>query len=515
MNEGDERERRSAIIVGARAFGIAELVAVARHGTRLELAPEVGPRLAAARSILEEAAARGDKVYGLTTGLGAAADTPLDATDHASFQRRAIRARMVGVGEAFPKEEARALLAARLAGLVKGASGIGPAIPQAIVDLLNSGVTPIVPKLGSVGAADLAPIAHACAVLIGEGEAEYGGRVMPGAEVLAAAGLEPVELGPKDALALINSNAASVGPGALAIADAERLLDTSLAALALSLEAFRGNLSPFSAEAVALRPTPKLEEISSRLRSLLAGSELETAGAARRLQDPLSFRSGAAILAGLADAAAHARGAIEVELDGASDNPAITKLGTILPTANFDVTHLALAFETLGLALAQAAAASFWRSVKLMSTAMSGLPRFLTPHAGSHSGFSAVQKTAASLEAEIRRLAQPAMLFSGPVADGIEDMASMAPRCVAKTAQALSLMSRLVALELMVAAQALDLRGVAIRAPAVADLKSKVRSIIPKLDDDRPTGPDIEALAKALRGGILAEEVWITPTNSV
>jgi histidine ammonia-lyase len=501
MQRAGSNEVPGAVVLGERPIRVADLVAVARHDARIELSPALSPRLEAARAILEEAALRGDKVYGLTTGLGAAADTPLEPADIASFQRRAIRARMVAVGKALSKEDVRALLAARLAGLAKGASGIGPPIPQAIADLLNTGVTPIVPSLGSVGAADLAPLAHACAVLIGDGEAEYRGRIMPGAEALVSAGLAPVELGPKDALALINANSASVGAGALAIADAEILLHASLPALALSLEAFRGNLSPVSTEAVALRPTPMLEEVCARLRTLLVGSELEKAGAARRLQDPLSFRSGAPVLATFADALAHGREAVELELDGAGDNPAITEAGTIVSTANFDVTHLALAFETLGIALAQMAGASFWRSVKLMSSAMSGLPRFLTPHGGSHSGFSAVQKTAASLEAEIRRLAQPAMLFAGPVADGIEDVASMAPRCVAKTAQALSLMSRLLALELMVAAQALDLRGLPIGAPALADIKAKVRAVIPTLDDDRPTGPDIEVLAKAVREG--------------
>jgi histidine ammonia-lyase len=506
MNEQPaSRHERRAIVIGDRSVGISDIVLVARCEARIELSTTLQPKLEAARAILEEAATRGDKIYGLTTGLGAAADTPLAARDLVAFQQRAIRARMVGVGEALSKEEARALLAARLAGLAKGASGIGSPIPQAIADLLNAAVTPVVPSLGSVGAADLAPLAHAFAVLIGEGEAEYRGRVMPGAEALASAGLRPVELGPKDALALINSNAASVGPGALAIRDAEILLDASQAALALSLEAFRGNLTPVSVEAVALRPAPKLHEISSRLRTLLAGSELEKPGAARRLQDPLSFRSGAAILAAFADALAHARMAVEIELDGAGDNPAMTRAGTIVSTANFDVTHLALSFETLGIALAQAAGASFWRSVKLMSAAMSGLPRFLTAHGGSHSGFSAVQKTAASLEAEIRRLAQPVMLFAGPVADGIEDVASMAPRCVAKTTQALRLMSLLLALEMMVAAQALDLRGEPIGAPALVDIKSKVRAVIPMLDDDRPTGPDIEALARQLREGCFSQ----------
>jgi histidine ammonia-lyase len=495
----DRGDEQRAVVLGEHPLRIADLALVARRDARIELSPALRPKLDAARAILDEAAARGDKVYGLTTGLGAAADTPLKAGDDVAFEGRALRARMVGVGDPLSREETRALLVVRLAGLAKGASAISPSIPQAIADLLNAGVTPVVPSLGSVGAADLAPLAHAFAVLIGEGQAEFRGVIMPGAAALVQAGLAPAELGPKDALALINSNAASAGTGALAIADAETSLDASVAALALSLEAFRGNLGPFSAEAVALRPTPKLRDVSARLRSLLMGSELENPGAARRLQDPLCFRSGATILAALADAVAHARDAVELELDGASDNPAITAAGTIVSTANFDVTHLALAFEALGVALAQAAGASFWRSVKLMNAAMSGLPRFLTPHPGSHSGFSAAQKTAASLEAEIRRLAQPAMLFSGPVADGVEDMASMAPRCVAKTAQALSLMSRLLALELAVAAQALDLRGEAIGAPALADIKAKVRAVIPPLDDDRATGPDIEALATEIR----------------
>ncbi len=246
-------------------------------------------------------------------------------------------------------------------------------------------------------------------------KAEFKGRVLPGLEALATAGLSPVVLGPKDAIALINSNAASVGTGALVIADAEATLDAMLAALALGLEAFRGNTSPIDSRAVALRPVPGLPEVARRLRKLLAGSDLEKPEAARRVQDPLSFRSGAPVLAGLADALARARAAIELELAGAGDNPAIVDNdGSILSTAGFDVTHLALAFETLGLALAQAAGASFWRIVKLMNAGMTDLPRFLTPRGASRTGFGTVQKTAAALEAEIRRLAQPAMLFSGP-----------------------------------------------------------------------------------------------------
>jgi histidine ammonia-lyase len=495
----------SSCHLGDRPLRIAELVAVARHGARVKLAPKLIAKLGIARGAIEQALARGEKVYGLTTALGAAVDTALDATDLADFQRRTLRARMVGVGDALPKEVTRALLVARLAGLARGASGISPSIPQAIADLLNAGVTPVVPALGSLGAADLAPLAHAFAVLVGEGEAEREGRILPGAEALAAAGLSPVVLRPKDAIALINANAASVGPGALVIADAQTTLDAMLAALALGLEAFRGNMSPIDPRAVALRQTPGLTEVARRLRELLAGSELEKPEAARRVQDPLSFRSGAPVLAALADALARARVAIELELEGAGDNPAIVDDdGSILSTAGFDVTHLALAFETLGLALAQAAGASFWRIVKLMNAGMTDLPRFLTPRGTSRTGFGTVQKTAASLEAEIRRLAQPAMLFARPVADGIEDMASMAPRVVAKTAEAFTHMSRLAAVELMVAAQALDLRAPARVAPKVAAIQAKIRAVVPKLDEDRPTGRDVEALAREIRAGRLS-----------
>ncbi|MBV9975711.1 MAG: histidine ammonia-lyase [Hyphomicrobiales bacterium] len=488
--------------IGTHGLGIAEIVAVARQGARVEIAPELHAKLKTARVAIERAAARGDMVYGLTTALGAAVDTSLEAADLADFQRRTLRARMVGVGDPLPKEATRALLIARLAGLVPGASGLSPPVAQAIADLLNAGVTPVVPRLGSVGAADLAPLAHAFAVLIGEGEAEFEGRVLTGAEALVAAGLSPVVLRPKDAIALINSNALSVGPGALVIADAELALDALTGALALSLEAFRGNPSPIDPRAVALRPAPGLVAIAQRLRELLAGSGLEKPGAARRVQDPLSFRSGAPILAALSDALARARAAVELELRGAGDNPAIVDdNGTILSTAGFDVTHLSLAFETLGLALTQAAGASFWRIVKLMNAAMTGLPRFLTPRGASRTGFGTVQKTAASLEAEIRRLAQPAMLFTGPVADGIEDMASMAPRVVAKTAEAFDHVARLAAVELIVAAQALELRSPARIAPGTAALKAKIRSVVPGLDEDRPTGRDIEALAREIRAG--------------
>ncbi|MBV9434374.1 MAG: histidine ammonia-lyase [Hyphomicrobiales bacterium] len=492
--------------IGERPLRAADIVAVAREGAQVKIARKLVAKLRIARRAVETAVARGERVYGLTTALGAAVDTSLDIGDLADFQRRTLRARMVGVGSSLPKDVTRALLMARLAGLARGASGVSPAILQAIADVLNAEITPIVPSIGSVGAADLAPLAHAFAVLIGEGEAEFKGRVLPGLEALAAAKLSPVVLGPKDAIALINANAASVGPGALVIADAEITLKAMIGALALSLEAFRGNTSPIDPRAVALRPTPGLREVARHLRELLAGSDLEKPQGARRLQDPLSFRSGAAVLAALADALERARAAIELELQGAGDSPAVMDNDrSILSTAGFDVTHLSLAFETLGLALAQAAGASFWRIVKLMNAQLTGLPRFLTPRGASRTGFGTLQKTAASLEAEIRRLAQPAMLFSGPVADGVEDVASMAPRVVAKTAEAFGHMTRLAAVELMVAAQALDLRAPKRIAPRIAALKAKIRSVIPKLDEDRPTGRDVEALAILIKSGKFRE----------
>jgi histidine ammonia-lyase len=489
--------------VGGR-LTVDDVVAVAR-GAAVALGPDVEARLAAARAVVDRHAGAEKPVYGLTTGLGAAVDTRLAAGEMAEFQGRAIAARAVGVGEPLPTPEVRAMLFVRLAGLARGAAGVSPEVALAIRDMLNAGVHPLVRATGSLGEADLAPLAQAFLPLVNEGEAELGGERLPGPEALCRAGIAAPELRPKDAIALLNANAQSVALAALALHEADLALEAATAAGALSLEGFRANLSPIDPRAVALRPAPGQMAASRRLRALLAGSDLYENGRARRVQDPLSFRCLAPVLGAAAEALAAARRAVEADLDGAGDSPAVLADGDMLSTVNFDTTALALAFEALGLAASHVAAAAVFRIAKLMSPAFSDLPRFLTRRGGSHTGFATAQKTAAALEAEIRHLALPVGALTAPVADGVEDYAPMTPRVVVKTREILRRLALLAAVELVVAAQAVDLRDRIRLGRGTQRIHRFVRARIAPLDDDRPTGPDFERVAGAIKDGELAE----------
>lgn len=493
-------EDLTEVVLAGRGLTAADIVRVARGGARVAIDPGVAARLAEARRAVDRLAGGDTPVYGLTTGLGANVGARLDKDDLSAYQRRAVRARAVGMGSPLPKEVVRAMMAARAAGLAVGGSGARPAVLEALVAALNAGLTPWVPSLGSIGAGDLAPLAHMALSLIGEGAAEVDGGLLIGLSALEAVGLAPLDLGPKDGLALISSNALTVGLGVLTLADADCALDVLDAAVALSLEGFRGNLSVLDPRVQQVRPAPGQVETAARLSRLLHGSSLWQPGAARRVQDPLSFRCAASVHGAVLWALGEARRAVEIELNGAGDSPLV--LGDdMVSTANFHIPQLALAFEALGLGLAQAAQASVERIKRMMSPPMTGLPMQLAPHAPSHSGFGTLQKTAVHLFAEIRRLAQPALLDGSAVSEAAEDHAPMAPSIVAKTAALIAHVQRLAAIELMVAAQAVDLRHPLQLGAGTRIAYDLVRSIVPYLDEDGPTGPNAERLSEALRSG--------------
>jgi histidine ammonia-lyase len=481
-------------------------VAVARAGAAVRIAPAVAARLGRARRIVERFAAGDQAVYGLNTGLGAAVDTALTKDEVAAFQRQAVMARAVGVGQFLATDEVRATLFVRLAGIARGASGLSPAFANVIRDMLGKGLHPRARRIGTLGEADLSPLAQLFLPLVGHGEAELGGRVMPGREALRAANIEPPVLGPKDAIALLNANAYSVGTGALALHDAGLALQAQTAAGALSLEAAGANLSPIDPRVVALRPAPGQADASRLLLSLLKGSNLLKAKRPRRVQDPLSFRCLAPVNGAAFDQLARAAAAIAADLNGAGDSPAVlVDDAELMSTVNFDTTAMSLAFEGLGLALSHTAAIAVFRIAKLMSPGFSGLPRFLTPRAaGARTGFATVQKTASALEAEIRHLALPLGAMTAPVADGVEDYAPMTPRVVEKTHEIVRRLARLAAIELVVAAQAIDLSDGLKLGRGTGRAFTFVRSRVPKLDEDRPTGPDFERLAIAILAGDLS-----------
>lgn len=493
----------SEVSVGRAGLSVAALQAVARQRTRLVLDDAARARIEASHALLLALLARGDAVYGVTTGLGAAVDTRIAVPDPAA-QALIPLARAVGVGREARPDEVRAIIAARLGRIATGRSGISWPAASALQDMLNAGIEPVVPLTGSIGEGDLAPLAAVALALLGHGEVHIAGQRQPAAQALAAAGLRPPVLAGKDGLALLSSNAASVGLGALTVADAGRVLHAFEAAAALSFEAWRANLSPLDEWVARSRPAAGQDAAARSLLRWLHGSDLLLPGAARQLQDPLSLRTAAPLFGAVRHAWAQARDAIELELDSSDDNPAvIVETQSVLPTANFDATHVALAIEHLGLALARLAAAAGERMMKLMSPSASGLPRFLAARP-EQTGFATLQKTISALVADIVHLAQPQAAVTLPVADRVEDYASQAMRAVTKLGELIAALRALAAIELLVAAQAVDLRGGLRLGALTGALQAGIRERVAFRDVDRPATADILALGEWIADGGVA-----------
>jgi histidine ammonia-lyase len=486
-----------AITLTGASLTLEDILAVARRGIEVRLDPGVAAHITASRRTVDAFLAAGEPVYGLTTGLGANLGVRLDEDDLVAFQRRILIGRAVAIGKKLPRETVRAALLLRANGLARGGAGASLAALEALVALLNNGIHPCVPSLGSIGAADLTPMAHLALPLVGEGEVELGGEIMPAAEALRRAGLSPVELAPKDGLALINSNAPSVAAAVLLVDDVATLLDLAALAAALSFEGFCANTGPLLPEVSAARPAPGQIAAAARLRQFLAGSALWRPGAARAVQDSLAFRCVAPVHGAALAALDFARAAVLPELNAAADNPLVlAESGRILSTGNFHSGALALACDTLALALVPVADLAVGRAMKLMLPEASGLAKFLTPIGGNRAGFAPVQKTIAALRAECRHRANPASLDFTPVANGVEDHSPQTPLALRKAGELCEALRLLLAIELMVAAQAIDLRqpSPTLGAPLAA-AHGAIRARVARLDDDRSLGPEIEMLS--------------------
>lgn len=488
----------SALVLTGARVGVGDVAAVARAARKVEIAPEIIGGLAKARKVLDQAAASGQQIYGLNTGLGANLGTAVEG-DASAFQRQLLEGRSGAVGEALPVEAVRATMFARVAMLSVGGSGLSPAVFVALVDALNAGVHPVMPSLGSVGAGDLVLMTSLARLLIGEGEAEYQGRRMPAAKALMMARLAPVTLAPKDGLSLINASSVSAGSGALAVTDALSALAQQQQAAALTMEGIGANRTILDPRLHMARPAAGQQEAAKVLHDLLARDE---APAPTTLQDPLSIRCMPSIHGALIEAIGQARQAVEIELNAAADNPLVLSDDElVLSTGNFHTAALSLAFETLGLAIAQCAAASAARFIQLTGSGRNGLPKYLSPVGGASAGFVPLQKTVTSVLAAIRHKANPMMLDFLAVSEGVEDHAAQTPLAVAKCAVMIALWRRLIAFELMAAAQAVDLRDGFTLAPRTTTVHTATRALVPALKEDRPLGIDAEALYAALAGG--------------
>src|SRR5579862_9157160 len=408
-----------ALTLSGEGLTVECVEAVARAGRRVELDADAMRRVREARAVVERVLASGQAVYGLNTGLGSLSRhrIPVDEISRFSF---ATVADQTGVyGRPLATDVVRAMMLTRANGMAKAGVGVRRELVEMLVALLNARVHPIVRMVGSVGQADLSEMSDIGKVLIGRGYAEYEGESLTGAEALRRAGLEPIALEAKEALAMISSNGVTMGRGSLVLVDAADLAESMLIAAALSFEAFGANLSV-------------IHEASARLRELLVGSGLWRSGAARNLQDPLSIRCVPQTQGALYAALSVARGTMETELNSSGDNPlVVVDEDAIVSVGNFDVASLAMAFDYVRLGFAHAAQVTNERVQKLLWDHFSGLPTGLTPTDGPTGGLPALGRSVAALVAEARLLANPVSLnYSGQVAEGIEDHASMAPLSV-------------------------------------------------------------------------------------
>jgi len=495
--------------LGDQPLEISAIRRVARDGLPVALAPAARERMSRARAVLDRHLAEGRPVYGVTRGLGSQAQVTLPAETLAAFSRLTVLGRAHSVGERLPAEAVRAALLVRANGMAKGGAGVRPELAEFLVAMLNRGVHPEMPAIGSVGASDLCQLAHIGLTVIGEGRAELKGALLPSAEALKRAGLAPFLLGPKEGLALCSANAATAGRGALALAEARDLLRLGNVAAALSLEGFRANLSPFDPRVGRARPQPGQEETATAILALLRGSDLLRAGAARRLQDPLSFRCVAPVHGSFAHALDGAAATLQAELDGAGDNPVVlAEDDAILSNGNFHTPALALGFDMATIGLAQAANLAVQRIARLLAGRFTDLPNNLTAEPPPAAGMAPLTKTAEALAGDIRHDANPVAADSRISADGVEDDSTGAPLAVTKFARALGRYRLLLAIELVMAAEAVDRAKPAALGLGPAIAHRLVRERVERLSTDRPLGGDVERIeAELLAGGLLLSRI--------
>jgi len=367
-------------------------------------------------------------------------------------------------------------------------------------EFLNLGIHPVVPELGSVGEADIVLLPHIGLAMIGEGEVFWRGKRLSAAEALRANGLEPLRLGPKESLGIVSSNAFSAGKAGLAMLSCLDLLDQADVIYALSLEGIRGNVWPLDPRVTAARPEPGYADAAARMRRLLAGSELWNPDLSRPLQDPISFRSAPHIHGAARSAFAEALRQLSFHLNHSDDNPCVIAAdGSIVPSAHFEALHWVLPLEHLAVAIAHVAKASLQRILRLGTPVFTGLPRFLSPDDTRVMGFATLQKTAASLMAEIRLLAQPTSLDSASLAGDMEDLASNAPLAARRLHHIVTLARQVLAVEMLHAAQAIHLRGNVRMGEPLQKAYAAVRSCIEPLEQDRVLTDDIRSADRLIQ----------------
>lgn len=510
------KPRPQALELGLSPLTIEDVKHVAVDGLRVTLSKEAEARILRAQEFLRDEMAKGAVMYGVNTGFGLLSNVRIEPSQTRELQVNILRSHAAGVGHAMPDTVVRAMLLLRAHTLAIGHSGVSVGLVKLLIEFLNRGICPIVPQQGSVGASgDLAPLSHLALPLIGEGRArlwtvsgrahagysrlksKQTGGALSGAQALRATGLAPVKLGPKEGLALINGTQFMTAIGALTLLDAEHLADVSDWAGALSLEALRGTVAAFDPEIHRVRPHPGQVQVAERLRKILSsgGKKSEIAKSHEdcgRVQDPYSLRCMPQVHGASRDTFAWVRQVLEREINSVTDNPLVfPDSGKVLSGGNFHGQIVAIAMDALAIAAAELASISEQRIEKLVNPAISGLPAFLTEQGGLNSGFMLVQVAAASVVSESKTLCHPASVDSIPTSADKEDHVSMGAWAARKAARVVTNSRRVLAMELISAAQGIDLLRPLRSTQALEKLHAYLRKRVKRVDQDRPFHEDI------------------------
>ena len=494
------------IALNGHDLTLDQLVAIADDGVEVTLSADARTRVIAARKVVDACAEGDAPVYGINTGFGSFAETRIDRNDLAQLQINLLRSHAAGVDEPLSVRAVRASMALRANVLAKGFSGIRVETLDTLITALNRGIHPRVPSRGSVGASgDLAPLAHIGLTLIGEGDVWDGHQAHPAAAALKAVGIEPVVLGPKEGLALINGTQTSAAVAGLALAGAERLARAADVAAALSIDALRGSMHPFEARIHAARPFAGQAATADNLFRLMQGSGINASHAnCGRVQDAYSMRCAPQVHGAARESFTWVRHIVTTEMNAATDNPMVfADTGDIVSGGNFHGAPLAIAADVLVIAIAQLATISERRAERLVNPALSGLPAFLTRYGGLQSGLMIAQVTAAALTSEVKTLAHPASVDTIPTSANKEDHVSMSMGAALKAERALQLATLVIAVEVLCACQALDLLTPLTTSDPLARVHRAVRERVATLTDDRTLAPDLDRIAQMIRSGAL------------
>lgn len=483
---------------------IKDVVAIARGGTHIELTKEALENVRRSRSMVDRMVEEQRVIYGITTGFGKFSDVMISGEDVSKLQENLIMSHACGMGDPYPVEVVRGIMALRINALAKGYSGIREETLLHLVELCNRGVHPIIPQQGSLGASgDLAPLAHMVLVMLGKGEAEVNGHRLSGKDALEQVGLAPIRLQAKEGLALINGTQAMTAQLCLALYDARVVLESAEVISAMTVEALRGIPKAFDPQLHLVRPHPGQQESARKLLLHLAGSERTSSQGELRVQDPYSLRCIPQVHGATRDTLEYVWQTVTRECNSVTDNPILfSETGDVISGGNFHGQPMAFAADFMAIAIAELANISERRTERLVNPQLSGLPGFLTENGGLHSGFMITQYVAASIVSENKVLCHPASVDSIPSSANQEDHVSMGTTATRKLRTVVGNTAKVLAIEYLAAAQAIEF-GTGELGAGTGRAYQQLRNVIPRLTEDREMHPDLAKAEQLVREGTL------------